>query len=250
MVNVLNNVIKGISNNVSNVVNIPSGLAAIYKPKGWSSAEVVYKLRVLMRDGLQARTGCSKRKSIIKVGHGGTLDPLAQGVLVVGFGKGTKLMDTYLSGIKAYQAIAKLGYETDSYDANGAITETVDSTHVTYDMLENALQQYRGDILQTPPMYSALKIDGQRLYTLARQGLEVDREARPVTTYKLELVRKPHPYLLAETNDINSELNLPLFGLDIECSGGFYVRSIIRDVARYDPHNTILYHTLPHSTFV
>ena len=241
MVNVINNVIKGIKNNVSNkLVQIPSGLAAIYKPKGWSSAEVVYKLRDLMRDGLQARTGCSKRKSIIKVGHGGTLDPLAQGVLVVGFGKGTKLMDTYLSGTKAYQAIAKLGYETDSYDANGATTETLDSTHVTYDMIEGALQLYRGDILQTPPMYSALKIDGERLYTLARQGLEVDREARPVTTYKLELVRKLHPYLLTETDGINSELKPPLFGLDIECSGGFYVRSIIRDVARYNPHCTIL----------
>ena len=242
MVNVFNNMIKGIKNNVSNtLVHIPSGLAAIYKPKDWSSAEVVYKLRDLMRDGLQARTGCSKRKSIIKVGHGGTLDPLAQGVLVVGFGKGTKLMDTYLSGTKAYQAIAKLGYETDSYDANGVITETVDSTHVTNDMIENALQQYRGDILQTPPMYSALKIDGQRLYTLARQGLEVDREARPVTTYKLELVRNPHKLLVNETNGISSELELPLFGLDIECSGGFYVRSVICDLARYSIHYSFLH---------
>ena len=246
IVNVSNSSQNGLSSSsVSNkLVNIPSGLAAIYKPKGWSSGDVVYKLRDMMRYGFQERAGFTIRKMSLKVGHGGTLDPLAQGVLVMGFGKGTKLMDAYLNGTKAYQAIARLGYETDTYDASGTTTETVDSTHVTYDMIEHALHQYRGDILQTPPMYSALWVDGERLVDLARQGIEVDREARQVTAHKLELVKNPHRLLVNETNGINNELNLPVFGLDFECSGGFYVRSVIRDVARYNPHSS-----LPHSPY-
>lgn len=184
------------------------------------------KIKIALRKGYQKEVGVAKCN--IKVGHGGTLDPLAEGVLVIGVGHGTKLLDSYLSGSKAYEAMAILGDETDTYDSTGKVTESVDYSSITNEMLEKALPLYRGDILQIPPMYSALKRDGKKLYELAREGIEVERKARPVSVYALELL---HQYR-GNTRPVDLPIQIPIFGLHIECSGGFYVRSVIRDIAR------------------
>lgn len=198
----------------------------MFKPRGLSSNDAVTKIKYALRKGYQQRAGVSKCN--IKVGHGGTLDPLAEGVLVMGVGQGTKLMDTYLAGTKGYEAIAVLGSETDTYDSTGNITETLDCSHVTLELLEQSLSAFRGDILQVPPMYSALKRDGKKLYELARAGIEVEREARPVSVYSLNLIHQ----FQGNTRSPDQLISLPTFGLNIECSGGFYVRTVIRDIAR------------------
>jgi len=136
---------------------------------------------------------------------------------VLGVGCGTKLMGDYLSGTKGYRAEAMLGTETDTLDATGNITRTIDSTHVTSELLLGAIENFRGDIMQIPPMFSALQKDGKRLYELARQGIEVERSARPVTVYELSLLEI---------------VKADRFSLNMQVSGGFYVRSLIEDLAR------------------
>jgi tRNA pseudouridine(55) synthase len=141
-------------------VTVPSGLLAVFKPRDWTSSDVVSKVKGILSKGMQRRCGNTRFK--IKVGHGGTLDPLAEGVLVLGIGEGTKLMGDYLAGSKGYQAVALLGAETDTLDNTGAITETVDSSSITENDLFLAMTPFRGDIMQVPPMYSALKRDGKK----------------------------------------------------------------------------------------
>ena len=216
----------GSSADVGETVSVPSGLVAIFKPKNWTSSDIVSKVKGILLRGMQDRC---PGKFKIKVGHGGTLDPLAEGVLVLGIGEGTKLMSTYLEGSKAYLAVAMLGDETDTLDNTGTIVETVDCSAINEKTLESALPQFQGDILQVPPMYSALKRDGRKLYELARQGIEVEREARNVTVYSLQLTSEFQEDL--QGNKIRS-LSLPSFGLSVSSSGGFYVRSLISDLAR------------------
>lgn len=206
---------------------IPSGLASVFKPKGWSSSDVVLKVRWILSQGYKNETGMQKVK--IKVGHGGTLDPLAEGVLVLGIGHGTKLMDQYLGGSKKYLAVAMLGTETDTLDRTGNVTETRDCSHITFDTLKQKLGKFKGEIHQTPPMYSALKKDGKKLYELAREGIEVERKSRLVSVYDLDLI--DHHYN-SQTNKPDIPIQLPQFGLSICSSGGFYVRSLISDLAR------------------
>jgi len=192
---------------------IPSGLCAVYKPKGWTSNDVVSKVKCEMTSAARNRTGVRIK---LKIGHGGTLDPMAEGVLVLGVGTGTKLLKDYLSGVKGYRAKALLGSTTDTLDSTGVVTGMMDSSHITRAHILSVLDQFKGDIKQTPPMYSALKRDGKKLYELARAGIEVEREARQVTVHRLDLL---------------DETTLPEFGLIIECGGGFYVRSVIADIA-------------------
>jgi tRNA pseudouridine55 synthase len=142
---------------------------------------------------------------------------MAEGVMVLGIGHGTKLLNTYLNGSKGYRAVAKMGQATDTLDITGTVTETCDTSSITIKDIEAALPKFRGDILQVPPMYSALRMNRQRLYDLARSGVVVDREARPVSVYNLQVVEGP---------------NLPYFALEIECGGGTYVRSLIDDLCR------------------
>ena len=201
-----------------NVVKVPSGLIAVYKPQDWSSSDVVGKVRNILRNGAKKKAN-RQGKVKIKVGHGGTLDPLAEGVLVLGIGEGTKMLQSYLTGAKSYYAEAKLGSETDTLDSTGSITSTEDWSHVTIGDLDNALEHFRGNISQVPPMYSALKRDGKKLYDLARKGIEVEREPRPVTIYELERGQK--------------DLDLPMFSLDVSCSGGTYIRTLCADIARH-----------------
>jgi tRNA pseudouridine55 synthase len=195
---------------------VPSGLVAVHKPQDWTSSGVVARIRNVLSKGARDALKCSGKVKI-KVGHGGTLDPMAEGVLVLGVGCGTKLMGDYLSGTKGYRAEAMLGTETDTLDATGNITRTIDSTHVTSELLLGAIENFRGDIMQIPPMFSALQKDGKRLYELARQGIEVERSARPVTVYELSLLEI---------------VKADRFSLNMQVSGGFYVRSLIEDLAR------------------
>lgn len=185
---------------------VPSGLCAVYKPKGCTSADVVGKVKHIL----------NPKGKKVKVGHGGTLDPMAEGVLVLGIGDGTKKLTTYLSGSKGYSAVGLLGKYYDTLDVTGKEIETAEYSHVTLEMINKALPKFRGNFQQLPPMFSALKSNGQRLYDLARQGIEVERELRPVSVYNLEVV---------------GNRALPEFELNIECSGGFYVRSLIADIS-------------------
>lgn len=196
-------------------LQIPSGLCAVYKPKGWTSADVVQKVKTILEKNLRIQG--HKKKSVVKVGHGGTLDPMAEGVLILGLDSGTKLLSGFLSGNKAYEAVALLGTSMDTLDVTGKLIESRDCSHITHDMLESVLHKFRGDILQMPPMYSALHHNGQRLYDLARKGIDVERKARPVHISKLELT---------------SNRELPYFGLSVECEGGTYVRSLIDDICK------------------
>lgn len=201
---------------------IPSGLVAVYKPQDWSSSDVVNKVKFVLQKGAQANAG--GRKCRVKVGHGGTLDPLAQGVLVLGVGDGTRLLSEYLSGDKEYLGSGRLGAEMDTQDSTGTILESVDPLHVTREKLEQALGGFRGEIMQMPPMYSALKRDGKKLYELARAGIEVEREQRPVTIFGLSL--------LDQCPASGQQLQLPDFGLQVTCSGGTYVRTLMSDLGR------------------
>ena len=194
-------------------IAIPSGLCAVYKPKGWSSNDVVCKVKSEILSAARNITGV---KIKLKIGHGGTLDPMAEGVLVLGIGTGTKLLQDYLTGTKGYRAKAILGTATDTLDSTGTVIGTIDSSHITRAQILGVLDKFRGDIKQTPPMYSALKRDGKKLYELARAGIEVEREARAVSVHRLDLL---------------DDCALPEFGLIIECGGGFYVRSVIADIA-------------------
>jgi len=202
---------------------IPSGLLAVYKPAGPSSADVVAKVKNLLMAGARMSNNDRRSKARLKVGHGGTLDPMATGVLVLGIGNGTKMMESYLKGNKGYRAVAKLGIGTDTLDRTGAETSNLPWEHVTLDELRRVSEQFKGDIMQVPPMYSALRSSGVRLHTLARQGVVVERPPRPVTVFALEVSdRTPTPDA--------SALKLPEYSLDVECSGGFYIRSLIADI--------------------
>ena len=181
-------------------------LLPVYKPKGWTSNDVVRKIKGL----LQRNNLCD-----IKVGHGGTLDPIAEGVLVLGLGEGTKQMDRLLSGRKVYVATARFGTSTDTLDITGSITAQADHSFITTDLLERALLPYIGNIKQVPPMYSSLKVKGVRLYNYARKGIVIDRPPRTVTVNRISVIDASPDWAKFE----------------IDCEGGFYVRSFIDDLA-------------------
>ena len=157
-----------------------------------------------------------------KAGHCGTLDPMATGVLPVMLGGATRFLDYLPTSPKAYRAALKLGVRTDTLDVTGTVLETAEVTVGRQDILQ-ALAEFRGEILQVPPMYSALKKDGVRMYELARQGVEVEREARPVTIDSLEL----KPDGTDGTDPENGE-----YILEVICSGGTYIRSLIDDLGK------------------
>ena len=175
------------------------GFLIIDKPRGVTSHDVVQRVR------RAARTR--------QVGHAGTLDPLATGVLVVCVGQATRLSEYLLGHDKAYRATMCLGVETDTYDADGQITATR-AVDVAQSTVEAALKQFVGDIQQVPPMHSALKQHGQKLYELARAGVEVDRPARPITIHSIELVA----------------FDVPQVVIDVRCSVGTYIRSLAHDL--------------------
>lgn len=183
----------------------PDGVAVVDKPAAWTSHDAVARSRRLL--------------GTRKVGHSGTLDPDATGVLVLGVGKGTRLL-RYLTPLgKAYEAEIVLGVETTTLDAAGEVTARHDMGHVTVDDARRVVaEQLTGDILQVPPMVSALKVGGRRLHELAREGIEVEREARPVTVSSFSL------------DEVAGEPGV--LRAVVACSSGTYVRSLASDLGR------------------
>ena len=149
-----------------------------------------------------------------KVGHGGTMDPLAQGVLPVCLGQATRLMDYVVGCRKRYLMKVKLGVTTTTYDAEGEVVSTREVGDLTRELVESKVQAFVGQIQQTPPMYSAVKVQGQRLYNLARAGIEVERKARPVEVYSIRVVECASPILV----------------LDVESGKGAYMRTLAYDL--------------------
>lgn len=175
------------------------GYLNINKPPEWTSTDVVRKLK-----------GMTKVK---KIGHGGTLDPIATGVLPICLGNGTKFAEMILLGTKEYVITLKLGVTTNTYDSEGDVSGEADFSEVTQEQAEKALDNFRGQFEQVPPMFSAVKHNGKRLYELARQGVEVERKRRKVEVKQLSLTRWEPP---------EAELH-------VECSHGFYARSLVHD---------------------
>ncbi|KAM4524335.1 pseudouridylate synthase TRUB1 [Odontesthes bonariensis] len=214
----MSNTVAPITSSLSKLQSL-HGLFAIYKKKGPTSADVLntFKEALLKEAGVQTPNCRKRKKQWLKMGHGGTLDSAASGVLVVGVGNGTKMLSTMLTGSKKYVAVAELGKATDTLDATGIVVLEKDFGHVTRLDIEEKLKSFTGDIMQVPPLYSALKKQGQRLSVLLKRGHTVEaKPARPVTVYSLTL----------------QEFKPPLFTLDIECGGGFYVRSLVDDLGK------------------
>lgn len=180
----------------------PSGFVVVDKEPGWTSHDVVAKARGVL--------------GTRKVGHSGTLDPSATGVLVLGVGKGTRLLRFITALEKTYIAEAVLGVETDSLDADGEVTVTHDMSDVTVDDVRRVAPQFVGDIEQIPPMVSAVKIDGKRLHELAREGKEVERKPRPVTVHEITI------------EDVPDEPQM--FRFTTRCGSGTYIRTIAADI--------------------
>lgn len=178
------------------------GVLVIDKPQGPTSFDVVQRVRSLVK--------------VKKAGHTGTLDPLATGVLPICLGEATKLAGFITEGDKAYDAVVRLGAETDTQDAAGRVTAEAPVPPLSRELLERALDRFRGPFLQVPPMYSAVKVAGKRLYEMARAGEEVEREARQVTVYELLL----RDFSAAELT------------LSVRCSKGFFVRALAAELGK------------------
>lgn len=176
------------------------GILVIDKPDGVTSHDVVARVR--------------KRFNMKKVGHAGTLDPLATGVLVILLGKATKLSNKFTAFDKAYKATMVLGTMTTTADMQGEVVENRSFDDVTPEQIEQAAERYRGPIDQIPPMYSAVKHKGRKLYELARKGIEVEREPRRVNIHKLYIER----------------IALPEVKFYVECSKGTYIRQLAADI--------------------
>jgi tRNA pseudouridine55 synthase len=177
-----------------------SGILLVDKPSEWTSHDVV---------------GCIRRRfKVKKVGHCGTLDPAATGLLVIVLGKATKLSQRLSTQDKVYTGTMLLGVETDSQDADGEVTATHDASGVTPEELRRVAAKFEGEIEQIPPMVSAVKVNGQPLYKLARKGQVIEREPRPATIHKLEF----------------KEINLPEATLEVHCSKGTYIRTLCADI--------------------
>ena len=176
-----------------------SGVINIYKEAGYTSHDVVAKLR-----------GILKQK---KIGHTGTLDPQAQGVLPVCLGKGTKLCDLLADHDKEYEAVLRLGITTDTQDMEGNVLQE-SSVQVSGEEVRTCILSFQGEQMQVPPMYSALKVNGKKLYELAREGKVVERKARPVTFHKIEVLW----------------MELPKVKIRVQCSKGTYIRTLCNDI--------------------
>ena len=177
-----------------------SGILLVNKPAAWTSHDVVGFIR--------------SRFNVPKVGHCGTLDPAATGLLVVVLGKFTKLSQKFSGEDKTYEGRILLGTVTDSQDMDGEVIRTSDCSGISPDDLRSAFAKFTGEILQVPPMVSAKKHDGDRLYDLARKGIEVEREAKPVTIFSIRV----------------TDIKLPYADFVVHCSKGTYVRTLCADI--------------------
>lgn len=176
------------------------GIINVYKEKGYTSFDVVAKMRGILGQR--------------KVGHTGTLDPAAEGVLPVCAGKGTKLCDMLTDHDKTYRAVMLLGTETDTQDTTGTVLEVKPVDSLTEEAVREAIGSFVGGYEQVPPMYSALKVNGKKLYELAREGKTVERKARPVKIYEIEI----------------ESVALPEVVMSVSCSKGTYIRTLCHDI--------------------
>ena len=191
---------------------MPNGILIVDKPAGWTSQDVVSKLRGVFHEK--------------RVGHGGTLDPMATGVLPIFLGRATRAVPFFEHADKVYEAVLRLGLVTDTQDITGRTLEE-HPVDIANEQLEAVLASFRGEILQIPPMYSAIKVNGQKLYALARKGKEIEREPRPVTIYELEASGIRHQ---ASGDAVNCQLSIVNCQLRIHCSKGTYVRTLCHDI--------------------
>ncbi len=178
------------------------GVLNIEKEKGYTSHDVVAKLRGILGQK--------------KIGHTGTLDPDATGVLPVCLGKATKLCDMLTDKSKTYETVMLLGRVTDTQDITGAVLSECATDHLDSRAVKTCIGEFVGDYLQIPPMYSALKVNGKKLYELARQGIEVERKARPVVIHQIRIL----------------EMNLPRVRMEVSCSKGTYIRTLCHDIGQ------------------
>ncbi len=178
------------------------GILNINKPCGKTSFSIVAMVKRLSGER--------------RVGHAGTLDPEASGVLPVCLGQGTRVVEFLIDTTKTYRAEIELGVATDTYDGSGKVTQTGDPTGISQGQVESALTAFCGLIEQTPPMYSAVKYQGKRLYQLARAGIEVKRESRPTKIYRLELI----------------DWQPPVVTIEVDCGKGTYIRSLAHDLGQ------------------
>jgi tRNA pseudouridine55 synthase len=181
-------------------MSVLSGFLIVDKPKGITSHQVVERVRKLL----------GKR---VKVGHTGTLDPLATGVLILALGKATRLSEYLLKQDKCYRVVAQFGLSSPTYDVDAQVKE-VECRKVSKEELERVLERFKGEIEQVPPPFSALRVKGKRAYEFAREGKKVELPPRKVKIYSLKL----------------TSFNYPLFELELCCSSGTYVRSLVHDI--------------------
>lgn len=179
------------------------GFLNLYKPAGMTSMEALRRVKRI--------TGQRR-----KVGHAGTLDPLAEGVLPICFGQATRLMEHVVSGVKRYRMTVRLGARSNTYDAEGDVEEVASPDALTRSEIAAALISFVGVIAQVPPMFSAIKVDGQRLYDLARSGKVIDRPPRQVQVHAIHI----------------DEIDLPFLRLTVDCGRGTYLRSIAHDLGQ------------------
>lgn len=178
------------------------GVINVYKEKGYTSHDVIARLR-----------GITKQK---KIGHTGTLDPDAEGVLPVCLGKATKLCDMLTDKDKTYEAVLLLGVETDTQDTSGNVLSRQDTEHLTEEAVREAVLKFTGEYDQVPPMYSAVKINGKKLYELAREGKTVERRARRVHIHEITVL----------------DVKLPRVRMKVHCSKGTYIRTLCHDIGQ------------------
>ena len=176
-----------------------NGIVIVDKPQGWTSQDVTARLRRVFNTR--------------RIGHGGTLDPMATGVLPVFVGRATRGVEFFEHAEKTYETVLRLGITTDTEDISGTVLTQQDA-FVTGSMLEEVLEKFRGEIMQVPPMYSALKVNGQKLVDMARKGKTVERQPRPITIHELTL-------LGMEAEGIR---------LRVRCSKGTYIRTLCKDI--------------------
>lgn len=177
-----------------------NGVINVYKPQNITSFDVVRTIKKISR--------------VKKVGHTGTLDPMATGVLPICIGGSTKIVDFIMNEHKEYISKLKLGLITDTYDREGKVLKEEDTSKILEEEVLNCINSFIGESIQIPPMYSAIKIKGQRLYNLARKGIEVEREGRKINIYNIEILK----------------INLPYAEFKVSCSKGTYIRSLCYDI--------------------
>ncbi len=194
------------------------GILIVDKPEGLTSHDVVARLRRILK--------------MKRIGHTGTLDPFATGVLVMLVGKATRLAQFFDKDRKEYEATVRLGFETDTGDVSGSPKQIQNSKFkIQGEDIQEALKDFRGEIWQTPPMYSAKKVDGKKLYELARKGIEIERKPVKVTIYEIELIKDQRPKTKDQCTDDFGLWTLD-FGLKVSCSAGTYVRTLAEDIGK------------------